>query len=84
VCPPVRLKAREAFIDTAEEIHSLSVSQGDYKLDHSGEHYVYTWKGALRHSPSDVAGRAYSADPRGFGRNKARGRLGFRINPSWV
>jgi len=46
----VRLKAREAFIDTAEEIHSLSVSQGDYKLDHSGEHYVYTWKGALRHS----------------------------------
>jgi hypothetical protein len=74
--------AATAFIDTAEEIHSLNMSQGDYKIDRSGEHYVYTWKGAFRHSllqtwpvaPIRQILAASDAD-------RACERLGFRINP---
>jgi hypothetical protein len=38
------------FIDAAEEIHSLNMGQGDYKLDPSGEHYVYTWSTLISYS----------------------------------
>ena len=74
--------AATAFIDTAEEVHSLNMSQGDYKLDPSGEHYVYTWKGAFRHSllqtwPVAVILQILAASDA----DKVCERLGFRINP---
>jgi hypothetical protein len=74
--------AATAFIDTAEEVHSLNMRQGDYKLDPSGEHYVCTWKGAFRHSllqtwpiaPIRQILAASDAD-------KVCERLGFQIDP---
>jgi hypothetical protein len=76
--------AAAAFIDTAEEIHSLNMSQGDYKLDPSGEHYVCTWKGAFRHTLF----RTWPVTPireilAAFESNKVCEHLGFRINPKF-
>jgi hypothetical protein len=38
------------FIEAAEEIHTLNMEQGDYKLNEFGNHYVFTWRGAFRTS----------------------------------
>jgi hypothetical protein len=72
------------FIETAEQIHSLNVSQGDYKLSESGGHYVYTWKGAFRHNflqtwPVISIRHLLAASDA----NKICESLGFRINPKF-
>ena len=76
--------AATAFIDAAEEIHSLNMSQGDYKLDPSGEHYVYTWRGAFRHTllwrwPVAPIRQILVASEA----HRVCKRLGFRINPKF-
>jgi hypothetical protein len=38
-----------AFQADAEEIHRLNREQGDYKMNRSGERYVFTVRGAFRH-----------------------------------
>lgn len=70
------------FIDAAEQIHSLNALQGDYKLNKSGEHYVYTWKGAFRHNflqtwPVISVRQILAASDA----TKTCKRLGFSINP---
>lgn len=73
--------AAATFSETAEEIHSLNMSQGDYKLSPSGEHYVYTWRGAFRHSlletwPVTSIRQFLAASDA----NRVCEHLGFRIN----
>lgn len=70
------------FIEAAEEIHLLNMEQGDYKLNDSGDHYLLTWRGALRQSffhawpMSTIRSiRAHAAA------EKTCKRLGYRINP---
>lgn len=70
------------FIGTAEEIHSLNANQGDYKLSKSGDHYVYNWKGAFRHSflhawpIISIREILVESDA-----NRLCESLGFRVNP---
>jgi hypothetical protein len=72
------------FIETAEHIHSLNASQGDFKLNKSGDRYAYTWKGAFRHnflSTWPVISIRYilaASDA-----NKVCESLRFRINPKF-
>lgn len=70
------------FMEAAEEIHLLNMEQGDYKLSDSGEHYVLTWRGALRQSflhawPMSTI-RSICANAAA---EKTCKRLGYRINP---
>jgi len=72
------------FIDTAEQIHSLNVSQGDYKLSKSKDRFVYTWKGAFHHNFLQtwpiISIRHFLA---ASDANRVCQSLGFRINPKF-
>jgi hypothetical protein len=72
----------ETYIADAEEVHRLNLAQGDFKLHPSGDRYVYTFRGALRHTFLRTwpvgAIRAMSAESESF--KKAR-QLGFQLNP---
>jgi len=71
-----------AFVECAEIAHQRHAQSGHYKLSPSGEHYVYTWEGAIRHAwllawpiksfrTIRISSRAH----------KLARELGFRINP---
>lgn len=70
------------YIEDAEDFHHLNMAQGDYKLHPSGDRYVYTLRGAFRHTFLRTwpvgAIRAMSAESASF--KKAR-QLGFQLNP---
>lgn len=84
-----RIKLRETpenalanFIEAAEEIHILNMEQGDYRLNPTGDRYVFTWRGAFRHSflhawPMSTI-RVIRASSRA---EKKCNQLGYRINP---
>lgn len=84
-----RIKLRETrknalsnFMEAAEEIHVSNMEQGEYKLTPTGDRYVYTWRGAFRHSllhawPMSTV-RAIRANSQAEKKCK---QLGYRIIP---
>lgn len=82
---PVKFAPAErisTFIADAEEVHRLNLAQGDYKLHSSGDRYVYTLRGAFRHTflrtwPVGFI-RAMVAESTSM--KKAR-QLGYELNP---
>jgi hypothetical protein len=72
------------FIEAAEEIHVLNMEQGDYKLNESADHYVFTWRGAFR--TSFLRALPISAIRRIKVYTRAEKKceqLGYRINPKF-
>jgi hypothetical protein len=73
------------FITRAEIIHErFAVQSGDYQLSPSGDRYIYSWKGAIRHAwlmawPIKQLRRLRL---RNQGMKMAE-ELGFRINPKF-
>jgi hypothetical protein len=86
-----RVKLRESpeaalqnFIEAAEEIHSLNIGQGSFKLNGAGDRYAFTWRGALRHSLLNNWPMSTIRSIRVYRTaDKICKRLGYRINPKF-
>jgi hypothetical protein len=71
-----------AFIERAEIAHQRHAHSGHYKLSPSGEHYVYTLGGAIRHAWLEAWPIKRFRTTRIYARAQKMAReLGFRINP---
>ena len=70
------------FIQDAEEVHRLNLAQGDYKPHPAGDRYVYTLRGALRHTflRTWPVGAVREMLAESDSSRKAR-QLGFQIHP---
>jgi hypothetical protein len=70
------------FIEHAETAHRRHAHSGHYKLAPSGEHYVYTWSGAVRHAWLHAWPIKRFRTIRIYSRaDKMARELGFRIDP---